>query len=71
MYILGKAVLFVIRGRTSQYAGEKHHDTISSDLNRQGDNKMFIEIDSVTFKFSVFAMSVLALFFFKCRHFIV
>lgn len=57
MYILGKAVLFVIRGRTSQYATEKHHDTdqklatISSDLNGQDDEKVCIEIDSVTSKF--------------------
>lgn len=45
------AVLPVIKGRTLQYALAQYHDQelariISSDLCRQADNKLFIEINS-------------------------
>lgn len=50
------AVLPVIKGRTFQYAIAQYHDQelariISSDLCRQGDNKLFIEINSVILNF--------------------
>lgn len=50
------AVLPVIKGTTFQYALAQYHDQelariISSDLCRQRDNKLFIEINSGTLHF--------------------
>lgn len=50
------AVLPVIKGRAFQYAVAQYHDQelariISSDPCRQGDNKLFIEINSVSLNF--------------------